>query len=129
MTAEKVLQDPSLAHFHEAIHFMEKNKDKIFFPEKFMLNLKHWVTQDLKILYRKSPNMPLLDVVITTLTGMNEKMTPEMITEITNFAMTKWESLQQTVREKAPVKMYAPIPELYAVANEDGVNNDVAAAR
>ena len=29
MTAEKVLQDPSLAHFHEAIHFMEKKEREL----------------------------------------------------------------------------------------------------
>ena len=80
---------------------------------------------------REEPEMPLLKVVIASLDGLNENLPAEMITEITDFIIQERQRLslskQENVIEKTSVKMYAPIPELYAVANEDGVNNDVSA--
>ena len=82
---------------------------------------------------REEANMPLLKVVIASLDGLNENLPAEMIREITDFIIQERQRLslpkQENVVEKTPVKMYAPIPELYAVANEDGVNNDVSAIR
>lgn len=119
MTFEDALQDPSMSEFHEVIHFLEKNKNTILFPTKFMMSMKDSVIQELRKLYAETPDMSFLNVVITTLTGRNENMTPEMILEITDFIIKEWQNLQQKAIEKVPVKMYADLPELSEVAEED----------
>lgn len=93
MSFEEVLQDPSLSRFHEVIHFLEKNKNKILFPKKFMMSLKHIMKQKLIRLHRETPNMPLIKVLITSLTGVNENIEPEMLLEITAFIIKEWEDL------------------------------------
>lgn len=119
MTFEEALQDPSMSEFHEVIHFLEKNKNTILFPTKFMMSMKDSVIRKLRKLYAETPDMAFLNVVITTLTGRNENMTPEMILEITDFIIKEWQNLQQKAIEKVPVKMYADLPELSEVAEED----------
>lgn len=106
MSFEEVLQDPSLSRFHEMIHFMRANKDKIFFPKKFMMSLKHIMEQKLIGIHRETPDMPLIKVLITSLTGVNENIEPEMLLEITTFIIKEWEGLivakQQEISELQP---------------------------
>ena len=93
MTFDEALQDPSLSHYHEIIHFLEENEDTILFPTKYMMGLKHCVEQSIRELYNKNPKMPILLVVIESLSGMYDKLPPEMILEITAHIMKEWESL------------------------------------
>lgn len=122
-TFEEALQDPSLSHFHEVIRFLEANGDKILFPTKFMMSMKDSVIRKLRKLHAETPDMAFLNVVITTLTGRNENMTPEMILEITDFIMKEWQNLQQKASEKAPVKMYADLRELSEVAEDEAIKH------
>lgn len=93
MTFEEALQDPSLTHYHEVIHFLEENEDKILFPKKYMMSLKLTVDLSLKELFQEAPDMPLLKVLTTTFDGMNDKLTSEMILEITAHILKEWEKL------------------------------------
>ena len=131
ITREEVMQNSTMSGLREAILFLEKNKETIFFPKKYMSALKNVVARKVVKMVREEPEMPLLKVVIASLDGLNENLPAEMITEITDFIIQERQRLslskQENVIEKTSVKMYAPIPELYAVANEDGVNNDVSA--
>ena len=131
ITREEVMQNSTMSGLREAILFLEKNKETIFFPKKYMGALKNVVARKVVKMVREEPEMPLLKVVIASLDGLNENLPAEMITEITDFIIQERQRLslskQENVIEKTSVKMYAPIPELYAVANEDGVNNDVSA--
>ena len=131
ITREEVMQNSTMSGLREAILFLEKNKETIFFPKKYMGALKNVVARKVVKMVREQPEMPLLKVVIASLEGLNENLPAEMITEITDFIIQERQRLslskQENVIEKTSVKMYAPIPELYAVANEDGVNNDVSA--
>ena len=133
ITREEVMQNSAMSGMREAVLFLEKNKETIFFPKKYMGALKNVVARKVVRIVREEPEMPLLSVVIASLDGLNENLSAEMISEITNFIIQEWQGLslskQENVVEKVPVKIYAPIPELYAVANEEGVNNDVAAVR
>ena len=133
ITREEVMQNSTMSGLREAILFLEKNKETIFFPKKYMGALKNVVARKVVKMVREQPEMPLLKVVIASLEGLNENLPAEMITEITDFIIQERQRLslskQENVIEKTSVKMYAPIPELYAVANEDGVNNDVSAVR
>jgi hypothetical protein len=121
MTFEEALQDPSMSEFHEVIHFLEKNKNTILFPTKFMMSMKDSVIRKLRKLHAETPDMAFLNVVITTLTGRNENMTPDMILEITDFIIKEWQNLQQKASEKALVKMYADLPELSEVAEDEAI--------
>ena len=102
MTFEDALQDPTMAHFHEAIHFLEENENKILFPKKYMAGLRSIVERDVKDLFEQSPSTPPIQVVRTMLEGMNENLPSEMILEITAFILKEWISLTtspQTVGE------------------------------
>lgn len=101
MTFEEALQDPSLSHYHEIIHFLEEDEDAILFPKKFMMSLKHIIEIDIRKLYKESPSMPLLRVVLTSLEGVNENMTTEMILEITAHILKEWASLKEMTAQKA----------------------------
>ena len=133
ITREEVMQNSTMSGLREAVLFLEKNKETIFFPKKYMGALKNVVARKVVKMVREEPKMPLLKVIIAALDGLNENLPAEMITEITDFIIQERQRLsiskQENVIEKISVKMYAPIPELYAIANEDGVNNDVSAVR
>ena len=133
ITREEVMQNSTMSGLREAVLFLEKNKETIFFPKKYMGALKNVVARKVVKMVREEPKMPLLKVIIAALDGLNENLPAEMITEITDFIIQERQRLsiskQDNVIEKTSVKMYAPIPELYAIANEDGVNNDVSAVR
>ena len=100
LTIEEVMQDKSLSGLLEAARFLEKNKDKIIFPKKYMMSLKHWVEEKVYRIYLNTPDMPLLKVVIVGLDGLYEKLPPEMILEITDFIMKEWQSLVVPNQEK-----------------------------
>ena len=100
MTYEEALNDPSLAHFHDAILFLKENKDTIFFPKKFMAGLKYIVAQDIRETLHDNPDMPPLKLLLTTLTGVNEKIPPEMVLEITAHIMKEWESLTAAAKKE-----------------------------
>ncbi len=99
MTFEEALQDPSLTHYHEVIHFLEENKDTILFPEKYMMSLKLTVDLSLRQLFEEAPNMPLLKVLINTFDGMNDKLPLEMILEITTHILKEWEKLSVSTQK------------------------------
>ncbi len=96
MTFEEALQDPSLTHYHEVIHFLEENEDKILFPKKYMMSLKQTVDLSLRELFQEAPDMPHLKVLTTTFDGMNDKLPPEMILEITAYILKEWDNLSVT---------------------------------
>ena len=76
-----------------ATRFLEENKDKIFFPKKYLGGIKYTTGLRLDRLHAENPDMPLVNVVITLLTGLNEKLPPEMILEITTFIIKEWQEL------------------------------------
>ena len=93
LTLDEIMRDDSLSELRAVALFLDANKDKILFPEKFMGSLKNIVSREINELFDKSPDTPLVNVVTAMLTGMNEKMSPQMILEITDFIINKWQNL------------------------------------
>ena len=93
LTLDEIMQNDSLSELRAVALFLDTNKDKILFPEKFMGSLKNIVSREINELFDKSPDTPLVNVVTAMLTGMNEKMSPQMILEITDFIISKWQNL------------------------------------
>ena len=100
LTLDEIMQDDSLSELRAVAIFLDTNKDKILFPEKFMGSLKNILSREMNELFDKSPDMPLVNVVTAMLTGMNEKMSPQMILEITDFIISKWQNLSAPKQRK-----------------------------
>ena len=103
LTFEAALQDPTLAHLHEVIHFLEKNDGTILFPKKYKTGLKSLVSRDIKNLFQEKPTMPIAKVVATILDTLNDKLPSDMVLEITQFIIEKWENLSVETRHKRSV--------------------------
>ncbi len=101
MSFEEALGDPSLSHFHEVIHFLEKNKDTILFPKKFMSGLKSILSMKIRRILKEQPDLQAspLKLLIETLIGVNEKLPPEMIIEITAHIIKEWETLTVSTKQ------------------------------
>ena len=89
---ENVLNETSSPNLLAGIRFLEQKGDKIIFPKKYMACLKSLVSQDIKRLKIENPEMPIQKVIITILNGLNEKLPSDMLLEITEFAVKKWEN-------------------------------------
>ena len=100
LTLDEIMQNDSLSELRAVALFLDTNKDKILFPEKFMGSLKNIVSREINELFDKSPDTPLVNVVTAMLTGMNEKMSPQMILEITDFIINKWQNLSAPKQRK-----------------------------
>ena len=100
LTLDEIMRDDSLSELRAVALFLDTNKDKILFPEKFMGSLKNILSREMNELFDKSPDMPLVNVVTAMLTGMNEKMSPQMILEITDFIINKWQNLSVPKQQK-----------------------------
>ena len=79
----------------------EKKDDLIFhIPKKYLGGIKYTTGLRLDRLHAENPDMPLVNVVITLLTGLNEKLPPEMILEITTFIIEVWQELSVPKSQK-----------------------------
>ena len=103
LTFEADLQDPTLAHLHEVIHFLEKNDGTILFPKKYKTGLKSLVSRDINRLFQEKSTMPIAKVVATILDTLNDKLPSDMVLEITQFIIEKWENLSVETRHKRSV--------------------------
>ena len=95
MTFQEALQDPSLSHLHDAIRFLQENEDTILMPKKFMSSLKSILSLKVRRILTENPEMHTssLKLLIAALTGVNEKIPPEMVLEITAHIIKEWETL------------------------------------
>ena len=89
---ENVLNEPSSPNFLEGLRFLEQKGDEIIFPKKYMTSLKSLVSQDIKRLKVENPEMPIQKVIVAILNGLSEKLPSDMLIEITEFAIKKWEN-------------------------------------
>jgi hypothetical protein len=102
ITSEKILQMPELAHLYKAVLFLEKNKDKILFPEKYeasMLNVTLDKTDDF---FNEQPNMPLKDALIAILSSYTTQLSGELLLKVTQKIIERWEKLSKEVPHSAP---------------------------
>ena len=89
---ENILNETSSPNLLAGFHFLEQKGDKIIFPKKYMASLKSLVSQDIKRLKVENPEMPIQKVMVAVLNGLNEKLPSDMLLEITEFAIKKWEN-------------------------------------
>jgi hypothetical protein len=102
MTFEEVLQDPSLAHLHEAIHFLEKTATKDIFPKKYELSMIDLSVENTIELLGKNPNMPLKTVISTIISSFNDDLSAELILKMTKSIIKEWQNLSTSFKQEKP---------------------------
>jgi hypothetical protein len=103
MTYEEVLADPSLAEFHEAIHYLRRTTFSQRFPKKHELILTDSVKEKAKELFRENPNMPIKMVITTIFEPMTNDISASLFLKLTQTIIKKWESLSTVVYEEKEV--------------------------
>lgn len=96
-TAEQIRQMPELAHLHEAVLFLEKNKNTIFFPEKYEASILDIAEEDTHELFEQQPTMPLKDVIGTILPTFDSNLSGELILKMTGKIVQTWQERSKAV--------------------------------
>ena len=78
-TSEQIKQIPELAHLYDVVRFVEKNKGKILFPEKYQASMTDMARVKTIEFFKVHPTMPLKDVLVSVLGGFT--------TDIPGFAL------------------------------------------
>ena len=63
VTFDAALQMPELAHFHEAIKFLENKPIGTLFPDKYEASIKHIAVKNAYVLFETDPTLPLNKVI------------------------------------------------------------------
>ena len=96
-TYDEALQTPELAHFHEAIHFLNHKPVGSLFPAKYEAATHHVAAKKTLELFKNSPQMPLKMVISTIMAGFNDDLSADLILKMTPKIIEKWEQLTYEV--------------------------------
>ena len=102
MTAEEILNDPSLAQAHAFIRKVENGVPASqLVPKKHALALiSHSATQT-KTLYAQHPNMPIKKVLTTIFERLTDDIPPALMLKLTKNIINLWTKLDADVQQKA----------------------------
>jgi hypothetical protein len=105
MTYEEVLQDSSLAHFHEAIHLLQDRSHNDIFPQHYESSMLDVAETHVVKLWRKKPEMSLKMVVTKVMSHFPDDISADLISKITHVIIEKWTQLSalNQVRENVEV--------------------------
>jgi hypothetical protein len=103
MTYDEVLADPSLAEFHEAIHYLRKTTFSQRFPKKHELTLTDVVNEKAKKLFTENPDMPIKMVITTIFEPLTNDIPAPLFLKLTQTIIEKWESLSSVAYEEKEV--------------------------
>ena len=92
-TFEEALEDPTLAHFHEAIRFIQNKPFSQLFPKKHEITLTHVVEHNVGKLFDDNPNMPIKMVIATVFAPITDDIPAPLMLKLTKKIIEKWESL------------------------------------
>jgi hypothetical protein len=104
ITFDEASKMPELAHFHEAIQFMEKKPVGSLFPKKYEAALKHVVVRDTQTLFAEHPDMPLKNVVSEILSRLNEGVSADLLLKMTQVIVKEWTNSSANIYAEARVK-------------------------
>jgi hypothetical protein len=96
MTYEEVLENPSLAHFHEAIHLLQNRAHNAIFPKHYEASMLDVVESHVVKLWRKNPEMSLKTVVTKVITHFPNDLSADLISKMTHTIVEKWTQLSAT---------------------------------
>ena len=93
LSFEEVLQDPSLAHLHGLVRYVQKTPFSQMFPKKNELSLMSIVAIETRALFFKNPNIPIKTVVTTIFERLTDDIPAPLVLKLTQKIIAKWESL------------------------------------
>ena len=97
MTFEEALQDPSLAHIHEGLRYLQKTPPEAHFPKKYEKSIINLAIEDTVTLFNQKPNTPLKMVISTIMAGFDDDLSADLILKMTPKIIGKWEQLTYKV--------------------------------
>jgi CDP-diacylglycerol pyrophosphatase len=100
MTFQEALQDPSLAHVHDAIRFLEKTDSRDIFPKKYEHSMIDLAVEDAIKLFETNPNMQLKTVISTILSAFDDDISADLILKMTKNIIKEWHSLSTSLKQK-----------------------------
>ncbi len=96
-TFDEALQTPELAHFHEAIHFLNNKPVGSLFPAKYEAAIHHIAAKRTVELFGNNPKTPLKIVISTIIAGFDDDLSADLILKMTPKIIEKWEQLTYEV--------------------------------
>lgn len=107
MTYEEVLQNPSLAHFHEAIHLLQNRSHNNIFPHQYESSVMSVAESHVIKLLGKKPEMSLKTVVAKVIAHFPEDLSADLISKMTHTIIEKWTELSAMHQAHAEVEVCA----------------------
>jgi hypothetical protein len=92
-TFEEVLASPEMAHYHDAIRYLQVTPEREVFPRKFELSMQDIATDNVYALFRENPATPLNDVVSVVMDKLPKDLKPQMLLKLVQITIEKWEEL------------------------------------
>ena len=99
-TSEQIKQMPELAHLYEVVRFIEKNKGKILFPEKYQASMTDLAKVRTVKCFNEQPTMPIKDVLVSILGSFTTDIPGFALVKMTEEIIKKWEKLSETVLQQ-----------------------------
>jgi hypothetical protein len=96
-TAEQIRQMPELAHLYEVVLFLEKNKNTVFFPEKYEASILEIAEEDTHELFEQQPTMPLKNVIAAIVPTFSTELSGELILKVTKKIVQTWQERLEMV--------------------------------
>jgi hypothetical protein len=105
MTYEEVLQNSSLAHFHEAIHLLQSRSHTDIFPKQYESAMISVAEGYVVKLFQKNANTSLKMVVTKVINYFPNELSATLTAKISNAIVEKWTQLsaEHKVRKQAHV--------------------------
>lgn len=102
MTSEEILKMPEVARFYEVVRFMENNKGKNLFPEKYEKSMLNVTVDKTDAFFNEQPNMPLKDALVAILSSYESQFAGELLLKVTQKIIERWEKLSKEVPHNEP---------------------------
>ena len=93
MTYEEVLQNPSLAHFHEAIQVLQNRSHTAIFPKQYESAMMSVAESHAVKLFEKNAQIPLKTAVSKVIARFPNDLSADLIAKMTNQVIEKWTEL------------------------------------
>ncbi len=106
-TLEKFSPEMTVEHhqvpadsLQDVFDFLEKNKGKIHFPEKYFKGQKENVIARTETLYLKDPKMPLRQIIRKVLKSMPDFLTGENLVQVVTYITETWAKCQAELNKE-----------------------------
>lgn len=97
ITFDEALETLELAHFHEAIHFLNNKPVGSLFPAKYEAAIQLIATKKTVELFENNPKTPLNKVISRVMDNLPTNLSPQLLLEMTQAAIEKWKQLTYEV--------------------------------